>query len=42
VTLDQIARNNPKAKTAKPEQFFNNSLVQELINEGFYKTLWGR
>lgn len=42
VTLDQIARNNPKAKTAKPEQFFDNSLVQELISEGFYKTLWTR
>jgi NitT/TauT family transport system substrate-binding protein len=42
VTLDQIARNNPKAKTAKPEQFFDNSLVQELINEGFYTKLWGK
>ena len=38
----QIARNNPKAKTAKPEQFFDNTLVQELINEGFYAKLWGR
>jgi ABC-type nitrate/sulfonate/bicarbonate transport system substrate-binding protein len=34
VTLDQITRNNPKAKQAKPEQFFDNSLVQELIDEG--------
>jgi ABC-type nitrate/sulfonate/bicarbonate transport system substrate-binding protein len=42
VTLDQIAKTNPKAKQAKPEQFFDNSLVQELIDEGFFTTLWGR
>jgi len=40
VTLDQIALKNPKAKTAKAEQFFDNSLVQELIDEGFFKNLW--
>jgi NitT/TauT family transport system substrate-binding protein len=42
VTLDQIARTNPKAKQAKPEQFFDNSLVQELVNEGFFAKLWGK
>jgi NitT/TauT family transport system substrate-binding protein len=42
VTLDQIAKNNPKAKQAKPEQFFDNSLVQELIDEGFFTKLWGK
>lgn len=42
VTLDQIARSNPKAKQAKPEQFFDNSLVQELIDEGFFVKLWGK
>ena len=42
VTLDQIARNNPKAKQAKPEQFFDNSLVQELVDEGFFARLWGK
>jgi ABC-type nitrate/sulfonate/bicarbonate transport system substrate-binding protein len=42
VTLDQIAKSNPKAKQAKPEQFFDNSLVQELIDEGFFSKLWGR
>ena len=35
VTLDQAARSNPKAKQAKPEQFIDNSVVQELIDEGF-------
>jgi NitT/TauT family transport system substrate-binding protein len=42
VTLDQIARTNPKAKQAKPEQFFDNSLVQELVDEGFFTKLWAR
>ena len=42
VTLDQIARTNPKAKQAKPEQFFDNSLVQELVDEGFFTKLWGK
>jgi hypothetical protein len=42
VTLDVIAQKNPKAKSAKPEQFFDNSLVQELINEKFFFSLWGK
>jgi len=41
VTLDQIAEKRPEAKRAKPEQFYDNSLVQELIDEGFFKSLWG-
>jgi NitT/TauT family transport system substrate-binding protein len=42
VTLEQSALKNPKAKQAKPEDFFDNSLVQELINEGFFASLWGK
>ncbi len=42
VTLDEIARTNPKAKLAKPEQFFDNSVVQELVDEGFFAKLWGK
>jgi len=42
VTLDEIARTNPKAKQAKPEQFYDNSIVQELIDEGFFTKLWGK
>ena len=41
-TIDEAARKNPKAKQAKPEQFYDNSLVQELVKEGFFATLWGR
>lgn len=42
VTLEQIGRKNPRALQAKPEQFFDNGLVQELVNEGFFASLWGR
>lgn len=42
VTLDEIAKKNPKAKQAKPAQFYDNSLVQELIDEGFFTSLWGK
>jgi NitT/TauT family transport system substrate-binding protein len=42
VTLDEIARTNPKAKQAKPQQFFDNSIIQELVDEGFFAKLWGK
>ena len=42
VTLDESAKKNPKAKQAKPEQFYDNTLEQELVKEGFFASLWGR
>ncbi len=42
VVLDQEAAKNPQAKEFTAERFYDNSLVQELISEGFYKSLWGR
>lgn len=42
VVLDQEAAKNPQAKDFTAERFYDNSLVQELINEGFYKSLWGK
>jgi hypothetical protein len=39
MTLDQIGNKGREATRAKPEQFYDNSLVQELINEGFLITL---
>jgi len=42
VTADEIGKKNPKAKQAKVGQFYDNSLVQELINEGFFTSLWGK
>ena len=41
-TLEEIGKKNPKAQQARAEQFYDNSLVQELINEGFFKRLWGQ
>ncbi len=38
--LNQIAPRNPKAKTAKPEEFYDDRFVKELDSEGFYKQLW--
>jgi len=42
VTLEESGKKNPKAKQAKAEQFYDNGLVQELINEGFFVSLWGK
>jgi NitT/TauT family transport system substrate-binding protein len=38
--LSQIAPRNPKAKTAKPEEFYDDRFVKELDSQGFYKQLW--
>jgi NitT/TauT family transport system substrate-binding protein len=38
--LNQIAQRNPKAKTAKPEEFYDDRFVKELESQGFYKQLW--
>jgi len=42
VVLDQEAAKNAQAREFSAEQFYDNSLVQELVNEGFYKALWGK
>ena len=38
--LNQIAARNPKAKEAKPEEFYDDRFVKELDDQGFYKQLW--
>jgi len=41
VVLDElIARNVPKAREAKPEQFYDNSLLKELEESGFVKEVF--
>ena len=42
VTLDLVGEKRPAAKQAQPDQFYDNSLVQELVKEGFFKSLWGQ
>ena len=37
--LDEVAAKMPNAKTAKPEQFVDFSLLQQLEKEGFYAEL---
>ena len=34
--LDDLAAKNPQAKTARPEQFVDLSLLQQLEKEGFF------
>ena len=41
-TIREIASRRPQAKTAAPEQFYDNTLVQELLQEGFFQKLWGK
>jgi NitT/TauT family transport system substrate-binding protein len=38
--LDDIAERDPRARAARPEQFIDASLFQELEKEGFIKQLW--
>jgi NitT/TauT family transport system substrate-binding protein len=40
-TLDLVAAKRPEAKHADPKQFYDNSLVEELVREGFFRSLWG-
>lgn len=35
--LDQLSRKNPRAASAKPDDFVDMSLVYELEKEGFLK-----
>jgi hypothetical protein len=41
-TIDEIAARRADARHASPEQFYDNTLVEELVQEGFFKTLWGK
>lgn len=41
-TINEIAEQRPEARRAQPEHSFDNGLVQELIKEGFFKSLWGK
>ena len=40
--LNQAADRNPKAKSARPEEFYDDRYVKELEAAGFYRQLWGR
>ncbi len=40
--LKQLAFSNPKAKTANPEDFYENRFVRELAAAGFCQQPWGK
>jgi len=40
--LNQVADRSPKAKSAKPEEFYDDRYVKELEASGFYRQLWGK
>jgi ABC-type nitrate/sulfonate/bicarbonate transport system substrate-binding protein len=40
--LEIAAARSAKAKTARPEEFYDDRFVKQLETEGFYKKLWGK
>jgi len=38
--LADLAKTDPRAKTAHPSDFFDASIINELHKEGFVKALW--
>jgi ABC-type nitrate/sulfonate/bicarbonate transport system substrate-binding protein len=42
VNIGYVSLRNPAAKTARPEQFMDLTLVKELEDSGFIKQIWGR
>jgi len=38
--LADLAKTDPRAKTARPSDFFDASIINELSKEGFIKSLW--
>ncbi|MGE5304603.1 MAG: ABC transporter substrate-binding protein [Alphaproteobacteria bacterium] len=38
--LEQLSTTDPKAKTARPQDFIDTSIVAELEQEGFFKQVW--
>ncbi len=40
--IDQLALTNPKAKTAKPQDFIDARFVEEFDKSGYIDSLYGR
>jgi NitT/TauT family transport system substrate-binding protein len=40
--LDTLVSTNPRAATAKPEEFMDDRFIRELDESGFYKALYGQ
>ena len=42
LAIDLLAEQDPRFKTARPEDFIDNSIVREIEESGFVKELYGR
>jgi DNA-directed RNA polymerase specialized sigma54-like protein len=40
--LEELAQKNPKAKSARPEDFIDMSFVKKLDDDGYFKHLYKR
>lgn len=38
--LNELAKTDPRAKNARPSDFFDSSIIDELHKDGFIKALW--
>lgn len=38
--LEQLSATDPKAKSARPQEFIDGSIVSELEQQGFFKQVW--
>jgi NitT/TauT family transport system substrate-binding protein len=38
--LESVAQDNPAGLNARPEQFYDNRLIDELERQGFFRRLW--
>ena len=42
VLLTELGKNDPKARSAKPEDFLDTSIMNELAKEGYLRGLWAK
>jgi hypothetical protein len=40
--LADLAKNEPRARNARPGDFIDASIMNELAKEGFIKALWAK
>ena len=38
--LEQLSASDPKARSAKPQEFFDWSIVEEPKQKGFFQQIW--
>jgi hypothetical protein len=42
VQLAELAKTEPRARNARPGDFLDSSIINELSKEGFIKALWAK